>query len=206
MSGVWVVGEKESYWRRPFKTSISSWKAVFRPRKSSIPAKFRDLWRIRFLDSPLRGHWPRLHSVSCSYSVPCFITRKRKKAGLRNLTVEGTSHNKMSSNFDKLSFDSHIFLQSIKDENSRDERLAAFLVESESRDIKAPEFENDLQWLNCSEALTLEKHLTGKIVVLDFFTYCCINCMHVLPSITVNSGIWKWYDEFSPIFNSTIKQ
>lgn len=92
----------------------------------------------------------------------------------------------MSSSFDKLSFDSHIFLQSIKDENNRDERLAAFLAESESREIKVPEFENDLQWLNCSEALTFEKHLRGKIVVLDFFTYCCINCMHVLPGIIVN--------------------
>lgn len=25
--------------------------------------------------------------------------------------------------------------------------------------------------------------LKGKVVVLDFWTYCCINCMHVLPDL-----------------------
>lgn len=39
------------------------------------------------------------------------------------------------------------------------------------------------EWLNTSEGLTLKTHLKGKIVVLDFFTYCCINCMHILPDL-----------------------
>ena len=25
--------------------------------------------------------------------------------------------------------------------------------------------------------------LVGKVVVLDFWTYCCINCMHILPDL-----------------------
>lgn len=25
--------------------------------------------------------------------------------------------------------------------------------------------------------------LKGKVLVLDFWTYCCINCMHVLPEL-----------------------
>lgn len=25
--------------------------------------------------------------------------------------------------------------------------------------------------------------LKGRVVVLDFWTYCCINCMHVLPDL-----------------------
>lgn len=25
--------------------------------------------------------------------------------------------------------------------------------------------------------------LKGKLVLLDFWTYCCINCMHVLPDL-----------------------
>jgi thiol-disulfide isomerase/thioredoxin len=25
--------------------------------------------------------------------------------------------------------------------------------------------------------------LKGKVVLLDFWTYCCINCMHVLPDL-----------------------
>ena len=27
------------------------------------------------------------------------------------------------------------------------------------------------------------RELKGRVVVLDFWTYCCINCMHVLPGL-----------------------
>lgn len=39
-----------------------------------------------------------------------------------------------------------------------------------------------LEWFNCTP-LSFAKDLKGKVVVLDFFTYCCINCMHVLPDL-----------------------
>lgn len=38
-------------------------------------------------------------------------------------------------------------------------------------------------WLNTSGDISL-KDLRGKIVLLDFWTYCCINCMHILPDLT----------------------
>lgn len=38
------------------------------------------------------------------------------------------------------------------------------------------------EWLNTSKPLSL-KDLRGKIVVIDFWTYCCINCIHVLPDL-----------------------
>ncbi|KAH8272168.1 hypothetical protein KR018_005673 [Drosophila ironensis] len=44
------------------------------------------------------------------------------------------------------------------------------------------EFESDLDWFNVSRPLKLSE-LRGKVVILDFFTYCCINCMHVLPEL-----------------------
>ncbi|KAI8531713.1 hypothetical protein RHMOL_Rhmol11G0156800 [Rhododendron molle] len=31
--------------------------------------------------------------------------------------------------------------------------------------------------------VTLKEDLKGKVVLLDFWTYCCINCMHVLPDL-----------------------
>ncbi len=31
--------------------------------------------------------------------------------------------------------------------------------------------------------MSFHQELKGKLVVLDFFTYCCINCMHVLPDL-----------------------
>jgi thiol-disulfide isomerase/thioredoxin/sugar lactone lactonase YvrE len=47
---------------------------------------------------------------------------------------------------------------------------------------KAPEFPQNFEWIN-SEPLTLEK-LRGNVVVVDFWTYCCINCMHTLPVLS----------------------
>ncbi len=38
------------------------------------------------------------------------------------------------------------------------------------------------EWLNTSEPISM-RDLRGKIVLLDFWTYCCINCMHVLPDL-----------------------
>jgi len=46
----------------------------------------------------------------------------------------------------------------------------------------APEFPESLEWLNTGRSLTLSE-LRGKIVLLDFWTYCCINCMHIIPDL-----------------------
>ncbi len=48
--------------------------------------------------------------------------------------------------------------------------------------VRAPEFPAELSWLNTPTPLTL-KSLRGKVVLLDFWTFCCINCMHVLPDL-----------------------
>ncbi len=48
--------------------------------------------------------------------------------------------------------------------------------------VRAPEFPVGLEWLNTEQPLTL-LGLRGKVVVLDFWTFCCINCQHVLPQL-----------------------
>jgi len=48
--------------------------------------------------------------------------------------------------------------------------------------IRAPELPENLDWFNTDDPLTLASQ-RGKIVLLDFWTYCCINCMHVLPDL-----------------------
>ncbi len=48
--------------------------------------------------------------------------------------------------------------------------------------VHAPEFPAELDWLNTERPLRI-KELKGKIVLLDFWTYCCINCMHVLGEL-----------------------
>lgn len=46
----------------------------------------------------------------------------------------------------------------------------------------APEFPEDLVWLNTDRRYTL-RELRGRFVLLDFWTYCCINCMHVISDL-----------------------
>lgn len=38
------------------------------------------------------------------------------------------------------------------------------------------------EWMNTAKPLSIPE-LKGKIVLLDFWTYCCINCMHILPDL-----------------------
>ncbi|XP_038071189.1 NHL repeat-containing protein 2-like [Patiria miniata] len=45
------------------------------------------------------------------------------------------------------------------------------------------DFPEGLEWFNTKQPLSLHRDLRGKLVVLDFFTYCCINCMHILPDL-----------------------
>lgn len=44
------------------------------------------------------------------------------------------------------------------------------------------EFPENLQWFNTEKALKLSE-LKGKIVLLNFWTYSCINCQHIMPDI-----------------------
>ena len=46
----------------------------------------------------------------------------------------------------------------------------------------AIDFPKDLAWLNVSRPLSLDD-LRGRVVILDFWTYGCINCMHVLDDL-----------------------
>ncbi len=46
--------------------------------------------------------------------------------------------------------------------------------------LHAPELDGGLAWFNTRRPLSM-RELRGCVVLLDFWTYCCINCMHVLP-------------------------
>lgn len=47
---------------------------------------------------------------------------------------------------------------------------------------KAKDFPKGFTWLNTDRPLSLND-LKGHVVVIDFWTYCCINCMHTLPDL-----------------------
>lgn len=46
----------------------------------------------------------------------------------------------------------------------------------------APELDGGTAWLNTAGPLKM-KDLKGKVVLLDFWTLCCINCIHILPDL-----------------------
>src|SRR5919197_6586675 len=48
--------------------------------------------------------------------------------------------------------------------------------------VRAPELEGGRGWLNTDGPLSIAA-LRGKVVLLDFWTYGCVNCMHVIPDL-----------------------
>lgn len=54
--------------------------------------------------------------------------------------------------------------------------------------VQAPELAGITDWLN-SEPLTLAQ-LKGKVILLDFWTYSCINCIRTLPHVK------QWYESY----------
>lgn len=53
----------------------------------------------------------------------------------------------------------------------------------------APEFAGITKWLNTDKPLTINE-LKGKVVLIDFWTYTCINCIRTLPHVT------SWHDKY----------
>lgn len=54
---------------------------------------------------------------------------------------------------------------------------------------EAPDFVGISKWLNTEKSLN-NKDLKGKVVLVDFWTYTCINCIRTLPHVT------SWYEKY----------
>ena len=48
--------------------------------------------------------------------------------------------------------------------------------------VRAPELTGGKGWLNTDKPLSIAG-LKGKIILLDFWTYGCINCIHIIPDL-----------------------
>jgi len=55
---------------------------------------------------------------------------------------------------------------------------------------KAPELNGVVHWFN-TKPLAM-KALKGKVVLVDFWTYSCINCLRTLPHM---KALWEKYKE-----------
>lgn len=56
------------------------------------------------------------------------------------------------------------------------------MAKQEEARVRAPELKGGRGWLNTDKPLSLSA-LRGKVVLLDFWTYGCINCMHIIPDL-----------------------
>jgi thiol-disulfide isomerase/thioredoxin len=65
---------------------------------------------------------------------------------------------------------------------------AAALIAGQASAAPAPEFAGSEQWHN-SAPLTMQG-LRGKVVLVDFWTYTCINCVNTLPYVK------SWYEKY----------
>ncbi|MEQ2268064.1 NHL repeat-containing protein 2, partial [Xenotaenia resolanae] len=74
-------------------------------------------------------------------------------------------------------------LDDARTQQEKEDLVYHYLKKIDEEDLKIPDFQTGLEWLNTEEPLSLSKELVGKVVLLDFFTYCCINCMHILPDL-----------------------
>ena len=48
--------------------------------------------------------------------------------------------------------------------------------------VRAPELVGRGGWINTAEDLSLAR-LKGKVVLLDFWSFCCINCLHIVEEL-----------------------
>ena len=55
--------------------------------------------------------------------------------------------------------------------------------DKEKKKVAAPDLDGGIAWLNSGGPLSLKNDLKGKVVILDFWTLCCINCIHVMPDL-----------------------
>lgn len=58
-----------------------------------------------------------------------------------------------------------------------------WIATQDFRKVRAKEFPPNHTWFNVAHPLTIDFHLKNKLVLIDFWTYCCINCLHVLPDL-----------------------
>src|SRR5690606_14961249 len=59
---------------------------------------------------------------------------------------------------------------------------ASFRPPQEGPGAKQDLFEGAVAWLNTAQPIR-SQDLIGKVVLLDFWTYCCINCHHIIPDL-----------------------
>ena len=80
-----------------------------------------------------------------------------------------------------LSFAVRVAVAQADDESKTEPEGVEMSIPDRGR-VRAPELGNNRGWLNTERPLSLAA-LRGKVVLLDFWTYGCINCIHIIPDL-----------------------
>jgi len=87
------------------------------------------------------------------------------------------------------SFENNEFVNKQLDKLSGNEPADKAILKSEKESSMAPEIIPGGQWFN-SEPFTIDE-MRGKVVLVDFWTYSCINCIRTLPYLK------DWHDTYA---------
>jgi thiol-disulfide isomerase/thioredoxin len=80
-----------------------------------------------------------------------------------------------------LSFSAHVVVAQSSDDAKTEQKGVEVSIPDRGR-VRAPELGKNRGWLNTERPLSLAA-LRGKVVLLDFWTYGCINCIHIIPDL-----------------------
>ncbi|MCR4329359.1 MAG: cytochrome c biogenesis protein DipZ [Candidatus Roizmanbacteria bacterium] len=81
-------------------------------------------------------------------------------------------------------------LNELKQDDTSSQRFS-FGTQQKLKDYgEAPEFTGITNWLNADGKPLTMSQLKGKVVLVDFWTYTCINCIRTLPQVK------EWYDKY----------
>lgn len=69
-----------------------------------------------------------------------------------------------------------------KEDKEKDKTEKADDPKPERKKVAAPDLDGGVAWLNTGGPISM-KDLKGKVVLLDFWTLCCINCIHCIPDL-----------------------
>jgi len=69
-----------------------------------------------------------------------------------------------------------------KKDKEKDKTEKADDPKPERKKVAAPDLDGGVAWLNTGGPISM-KDLKGKVVLLDFWTLCCINCIHCIPDL-----------------------
>lgn len=119
--------------------------------------------------------------MSCKQIMTSFVKFVRNIFGRRRSRMD--EEDQVVDMLELLGLNCTKLRRDLLESDESDEVILDYLRNANENNSPIDDFPAGLDWFNVDEPLKLDGNLAGKVVVLDFFTYCCINCQHILPDL-----------------------